>query len=592
MPWTVLRRPSTDSIRGRNRGMTTPLSVEIKSPLDVSSLPQRQTGPARSALGRWLRSERMDTPHHAHATRPWYAVLWLTGVDYFSTLGYQPGIALLAAGALSPLATVILVVVTLLGALPVYGQVAARSYAGQGSVAMLENLLSGWTAKILVLVLLGFAATDFVITITLSASDAAQHAIENPLLVTVTGDHRLLVTLALLVPLAAVFLAGFGEAIGVASLICLPYLGLNLAVLGRAFLEVAAHPELIARWREALVLRGDPSALALLSLIVFPKLALGMSGFETGVTVMPLVRGEREDLGQAVPRGRVRATRRLLLSAALIMSAMLVLSSLATTLLIPAEAYRAGGPASGRALAFLAHLYLGEAFGTVYDVSTILILWFAGASAMTGLLNLIPRYLPRYGMAPEVIAYRRPLVLVLFAICVIVTLAFRADVEKQGGAYATGVLVLILSAALAVALSSWRERQTGNGARHGLASAYFWAVTAVFAFTLVDNVVERPDGVVVASFFIVLTLSVSALSRFMLAKDLRVAGARFADLESATLGRSLRPKKVHLVPMRTATREARQLKAAEILGLNRNTLRKKIAERNVPIVEPPGPKKK
>lgn len=103
-------------------------------------------------------------------------------MDYFSSLAYQPGIALLAAGALSPPANMIPVAITLLDALRVYAQVARRSYAGQGSIAMLENLLSGWAAKILVLILLGFASTDFVITMTLSAADASRHAVENPYL--------------------------------------------------------------------------------------------------------------------------------------------------------------------------------------------------------------------------------------------------------------------------------------------------------------------------------------------------------------------------------------------------------------------------
>ena len=106
----------------------------------------------------------------------------------------------------------------------------------------------------------------------------------------------------------------------------------------------------------------------------------------------------------------------------------------------------------------MAHHYLGNVFGSIYDISTILILWFAGASAMAGLLYLVPRYLPRVGLAPEWVAFTRPLVLLLFGINVLVTLIFRANVDAQGGAYATGVLVLMFSAAIAAAISLWKER--------------------------------------------------------------------------------------------------------------------------------------
>ncbi len=505
---------------------------------------QRKRG-ARSRSRAWLlqglseQAAHYPGPHGApkpeHEGHRWWRVMCLTGVDYFSTLGYQPGIAALAAGLLSPLATLVLLALTLFGALPVYRRVARESPHGEGSIAMLERLLPWWSGKLFVLVLLGFAATDFIITITLSAADAAAHVVENPFAPHWLESEGFWITLALVGALGAVFLKGFQEAIGIAVALVAVYLGLNLVVLAASAWEVLTEPVVIGNWWTAMTTEhSSPLAMIGVALLVFPKLALGMSGFETGVAVMPQIKGSPGDTLEN-PAGRIRDTRKLLTTAALIMSVFLLLSSLATTLLIPQDDFKAGGPANGRALAYLAHEHLGEVFGTVYDVSTICILWFAGASALAGLLNLVPRFLPRYGMAPEWTRAVRPLVLVFMTIAVIITVYFDANVDKQSGAYATGVLVLMLSASFASTVAAHRSG-------HPRGAAGFAVITAVFAYTLVANVIERPDGIKIAALFIVAILLTSFASRLHRAFELRAAevvldgtAARFVD-EAAAAG--------------------------------------------------------
>jgi hypothetical protein len=462
----------------------------------------------------WFFEGARDTGAAAAAPHQsaWWKVMCLTGVDYFSTLGYQPGIAFLAAGMLSPLATLVLVLLTLFGALPMYNRVAELSPHGQGSIQILEELLPRWRGKALVLCLLGFAATGFIITITLSAADATAHIIENPM-APHWMDHPVLVTLFLLAALGAVFLKGFREAVGLAVPIVGVYIGLNVVLIAHELYLVSQSPAPIDRWyTTAATQHGGAVSMALVALLLFPKLALGLSGFETGVAVMPLVRGNPGDSPDN-PRGRIRNTKKLLASAALIMSVLLVGSSIVTTMLVPPEAFAEGGEAYGRALAYLAHAHLGETFGTVYDLSTVTILWFAGASALVGLLNLVPRYLPRYGMAPEWAKANRPLVVIFTLVAFTVTILFKADVNAQGGAYATGVLVLMGSAALAVMLEARRARRAYFG---------YLLLTLIFGYTTVVNIVERPEGIKIALIFIAGIVFSSLISRVMRSTELRV----------------------------------------------------------------------
>ncbi|MEU6880983.1 amino acid transporter [Streptomyces sp. NPDC046712] len=458
-----------------------------------------------------------------HKGQPWWRVMCLTGVDYFSTLGYQPGIAALAAGLLSPVATIVLVIVTLAGALPVYRRVAEESPRGEGSIAILSRLLSFWKGKLFVLTLLGFAATDFLITITLSAADASTHLVENPHLESALHDKQVLITMVLIALLGAVFLKGFLEAIGVAVALVGVYLALNAVVVVTGLWHVLTEGHVVTDWTAALTTEhGNVFAMIGVALLVFPKLALGLSGFETGVAVMPHVEGEPSDTEEK-PAGRIRGTKKLLTTAALIMSVFLITTSFITTVLIPHEEFEPGGDANGRALAYLAHEYLGNTFGTVYDVSTILILWFAGASAMAGLLNLMPRYLPKYGMAPHWARAVRPMVIVFTLVAFLVTWIFDADVDAQGGAYATGVLVLICSAAIAVTIAARKAGQRGW-------TIGFGVISAVFLYTTVVNVIERPDGVKIGACFIAGIILISLLSRLGRAFELRVTHVELDDM--------------------------------------------------------------
>ena len=486
-------------------------------------------------------------PHHQSF---WLWVMCLTGVDYFSTLGYQPSIAVQNAGMLAPLATVVLVAVTLFGALPVYRYVATKSFEGQGSIGMLARLVSGWPGKVMILVLLGFAATGFVITKTLSAADAAVHLIENPNYPWKPGEgdksvgQQIAVTMLMLTLLGAMFLRGVREVIGVAAVIVGVYLALNAVVVGYGLVYLFRHPERWTAWVGLLQsgqwhLPHNPlgavaglGGMIAVSLLLFPKLALGLSGFETGVAVGPHVKGKPDD-DPKHPAGRIANLRKLLLTAAVIMSVYLLASSIVVSTLIPPDQITpvsaagelpkdANGkvlhkvedwpkkPASGRALAYIAHgqsphgknvcPFFGATFGTVYDISTIIILWFAGASAMVGLLNLVPQYLPRYGMAPEWARAVRPLVLLFTVINLFVTWVFRANVDAQGGAYATGVLVLITSACAAAVIDVWRERE---GRWYKRLSWPFAGITLVFIYTTVVNEVEKNfQGLLISLFFI------------------------------------------------------------------------------------------
>ena len=562
----------------------------------------------------------------------WLWVVCILGLDYFSTLAYQPSITYHATKRLGPLATAFVVLVTLFGALPVYCYLAARSPGGLGSLGIVDRLVRGWRGKTLVLILLGFAATDFTMLKSLSLADASVHVINKQNSVRRQGigdfvfwvkdctteycgkevgfyvDEQLVVTILLGI-MGFVFWAmlrkGFSRNV---MILAVPLVGLYLLftallIAGGVWI-LYDRPEIVTAWLDQLH-HGDLDVPALTpdldgwrtvvfwSLLALPNLALGLSGFELSMILMPQVQGKP---GEEPPRTRIWNTRKVLVTAALVMSALLFGAVLVTTLLIPPREFAPltentgrAGYANDRALSYLAHggklAYLeadgklihidepllpfcGVVFGTAYDTVTVLILCLAGTSVMTALAVLMPMFLLRFGMEFRW-TQRWGVLLMLFAgINMVVTIYFKANVEDQRGAYATGVLVLLTCAATVAVFDRKRDHTKSKGFGWGMLYAidiaYYGLVALVFIVTMLAVSLRSGSGLAIAACFILAILAMSILSRAWRADELRTIGFDFKDQESKFMWDSLRSADFPvLVPIRPG-RDIRDQKEKEI----------------------------
>jgi hypothetical protein len=529
----------------------------------------------------------------------WLWVMCLIGVDYFSSLAYQPAITFEVAGLLGPIATVGVVLVTLFGLVPIYSYVAGQSPHGEGAIAVLERRVHGWRGKSLVLLLLGFAATDFVMTKTLSLADAAEHTIHNhdqrwedalramerhtkdvvgrycPPWVVGYFNRQMMITIVLGV-LGFIFWfiirRGFNKrVIGLAVVVVGVYLLLTAVVVGSGLWYLIRHPELVGRWFEEVRPGGgvggpDWWAVLGMCLLFLPELALGLSGYEMSMVVMPQIKGDPGD-DPRHPHGRIANTRKLLRTAALIMSVYLLGSVLVTTLLIPVEGFQVDGQPTHRALAYLAHggklkdgasggalnPLFGTAFGSVYDASTVVILCLAGTSIITSLQTLIPKFLLRFGMEQKWAQTWGVLFGFFALINLCVTVLFKASVSEQRGAYATGVLASISSAGLLTVLDIWQRR------RGRWIDRLHWGygfITLVFLTTTVLVMAMHPIGLVISISFIIAIFFWSVISRACRCSELRTVGFEFVSDEARFLWESMKLADFPaLVPHRPGKRE-------------------------------------
>ena len=612
-----------------------------------------------------------DAPAVAAArTYAWWLVLGLVGLDCFSTLGYLPTIAVNGAGDWAPLAAIAVSLLILFAALPVYLYVIGRSPHGRGATGLLESHTSGWIGKILVLLLLGFVATDFVVTRTLSVADASKHLLENPYLQSgvewlnerketvhralpedlrsdavdrVFGwwDDQLIVTVVLIVVGFALYfylLRGFTRGfLWTAAAIVALFLLVNGLVIGSGLLYMTRNPQFVNNWAD--LFRFDklsgPEApqqdaldvaliLGMFAVQYLPHLVLGLSGFELTMTSAPLVRGRPDD-DPVHPRGRIRNVRKLLIATAVLMAVFVPASVMTVTFLVPSNKMGAGGVARHRALAYLAHggvlnrsvrlstdtpvdktvaapdepdedvpapknpdqalakpeatdaspaptaadlnPLFGLAFGTLYDVSAVLILCLAGASVTISLRNLLPEYLTRYGMEMHW-AQRIGALLHLFNVLVlVVVIAFRASVSEQQGAYATSVLVLLTAAALA-AVIDLRKRWHRSPFRP-LISVPFILVGLLFLGLAFQVCRAKPSGAVIALLFVAVLFVAAGLSRWMRSTELRYFGFTFADEESGVRWEQIRRLDFQVLVPHRSDRQTLAEKDAEIRARHR-----------------------
>jgi hypothetical protein len=513
---------------------------------------------------------------------PW--VLCVVGLDYLSTLAYQPSVAFGAAGRLAPLVTVLVAVVTVFVALPIYLYIAGRSPHGGGSTALLERTITGWFGKLLLLALLGFGAVDLVFTRTFSASAAAEHITRSPIpewqqgldSMTRGGEglrqqcpdwlkeltegvwHRqtavTLIVLAIGTVAGLIFFRGYTRGfVRLAVATVAVYLLLTVFVVGSGFGYLADNPRLLEQWWSDVWAgnwkpgaQSNPVAdwggLFGACVPLFPAVALGLSGFELTLMAMPLVRGKPGDDPER-PRGQIRNTRILLAAAAVSMSGWLLASTLVTTVLIPPGAQLAEGQAKYRALAYLAHggalsdgrsasamhPAFGPAFGTIYDVSTVAILALAGLSFAMTLASWIPPYLARLGMEFNWSVKLGGLVWLFTGLKFGMTAYFGADVDAHRAAYLTGVLAVFAFAAFAATVDVWQKRRRLGWRKPFRVPPVFLLGLMVFSASVAWVVLDRPVGAAIAAAFIGLVLLVSLLSRAWRTTEFRFAGFEFAD---------------------------------------------------------------